>query len=352
MGFNYAFQESSMSMASGSEKQQSVDTSVISEEPVVHNSDSGLTPSATTVFDSGRSDDSGASTSRKLEHHLTTLDNMIADAQEPLHGPSCVCLKCIRILNVDGNDSPDFSSDDDLNEASAVFLSARQRTAAQDEAQSKAATDTNEQDESNIETQLIVADDRTEANSGLPFEPRAGCSRHAAIPHAQRNEAAVGGKPWCFKESKVKKVQRQALKSLQIAMDNDDGSDDSDNSIGQILRRIDERIPNVAEAVAREEAQDDELSSDSENELHASAKWPRVRRSWDSDSETTTDCDETDYSDEDDVRNFFVNFGNDDLERAKSNPITGHEQRPARRQNDTIDLDSSREEREMTVILS
>ncbi len=352
--FNLFLQASSLSGNTGELTERSLPQSESTEDTfVIHSKDSGLTPSATTVFDSGRSDDSGASTSRRLENHLTQLDNMIAEASAPMHGPSCVCLKCIRILNVDGNDSPDLSSDE---EPSAVFLSSRQGTAAQDEARPKAQDIVNradDVDESTVETQMPVHSARDNMTSGLPFEPVAGGSRAAAKTRVTNDGNNV--RPWNFKESHVQKAQRQAVKSLEIVMNSsdDEDSEDSNGSIAAILRRIDERIPSVAQAaaadLARGQDDDDGLSSDSENEARPTGRLPRVRRSWDSDSETTTDCDETDYSDEDDVRNFFVNNGIQDLERAKTNPITGHEQRRRRDPNDTIDLDSSREDRHEMV---
>ncbi len=77
--------------------------------------------STTSVFSSGRSNDSGACVRAKCEDEMTELDNVVPMVDDPPdHGPLCSCVKCYRILQVDGADS---TTDTEEDAPSAVYPS-------------------------------------------------------------------------------------------------------------------------------------------------------------------------------------------------------------------------------------
>ncbi len=276
---------------------------------------------------------------------------MIADAENKLHGTTCVCHKCIQILNVDGNDSPDISaessaaSQDDRPEARP---SARLLARATADKQCQETHD----NEMNLETQMPV---RMGGNptSGLDFEPTAGGSgqsKPANVCQAKKKTA------WNEKVAKSKKGQLAAERALNILDTISNASDDEadDNSIARLLHDIDENIQFVVRDSASDVAENDDGSDHEASDLEEAYqnRRPRVRRSWDSDSETTTSCDETDYSDAEDLRNFFADADGNDLRRAKDHPLLGKEPKDYDDMvefNDTIQLDSSDDEDEGRV---
>ncbi len=350
-----ALKESSLSVEDPTLGERSTPSSEESEDLLQHLPhelpDSGLTPSVTTIFDSGRSDDSGASTSRKLSNHLVELDKMIADAENELHGTNCVCHRCIHILNVDGNDSPDISTEssaegqDDLPEARASA-----RVVAQDSnAPLSKQADINE---GNIETQMPLASNGNQT-SGLGFEPIAGGSGEKMANVVRESKKT---KTWNEKPARRAKGHLAAQEALKIMDDMSDGSDadaePDENNIASLLRNIDEKIEFVVRESAHDKVGSDNASDNSDHEAsdleeRYRKRGPRVRRSWDSDSETTTSCDETDYSDEEDLRNFFAEANGTDLRRAKDHPLLGKEPRDYDDLvdiNNTIELDSTSDE--------
>ena len=291
--------------------------------------DSGLTASVTTVFDSGRSGDSGASVSRKMDDYVVEFDNRIPDSKEPLHGPSCVCLHCInKFPNLDGNDSP---SDLDSSQAGSDDDHATTQAQARQKAQVKVVSQQQADDEANIETQILSDLPTSERRDGLLDDPLPGPSRMTPW-----SNIATVKKPAIMFPEKCKPRVKEVSEIL---------GDKSTSSEASTIRGEDEvdkfleSVPDELEAEARAKAREDsicsflEISRDIEElsdmtESEDEREPLRVRTGWDSDSLTNSSCDSTDYSDEDDLRNFFIDGGREDIERARTDAILGHEPRP------------------------
>ncbi len=298
----------------------------------LNEADSFLTASATTEFDSGRTNDSGASVSRTLEGYTNELDNHVPHSQKPLHGEQCVCLKCIKILNVDGNESPS-----DLSSSSESDVCQQSQASAQALNQPQAATSQN-----NKEQDVVVRNKSRRVNNpsrddGLPMEPLPGPSRVTCwsdIPSPKRKN------PPFPEKAKSRHPNLDEVIGCGSPKSSNQGDSEGEDDVDQFLKSVQSNTNNNApEGEAQAKARDgevcdfldvsvdiDDLSdmTESEDELFEN----RVRTGWASDSVTNTTCDSTDYSDDDDLRNFFVDGGRTERDRAKTDAIIGREQRP------------------------
>ncbi len=315
-----------MSNESPSTSQQNISSTTESlPPPPNHESDSMMTASATTVFDSGRSDDSGASVSRRLDGYLNEFDNRVPDSKKPLHGKECVCLECITILNVDGNDSPDLSSSGESED-----LSPATQASSQALAKAQVAVDDNEK---------VATRDRAAPSNGqhladgLPHEPLPGPSR---VTHWSHIPSASRENPKFPQKSKARVPTLNEVLATGSPHSNQSSMSNGDDAVDNFLASVEERKKTQAQTKAQDKdglcdflelsVNIEDLSdmTDSEDERYEN----RVRTGWFSDPATNTSCDSTDYSDEDDLRNFFIDGGRDECDRARTNAILGREPRP------------------------
>ena len=201
---------------------------------------------------------------------------------------------------------------------------AQVEAAAKGDSQVDIATQMPARDEADVVTQMPSRQD------GLEQEPLPGPSRATVwdninIKNQQQSEKS--NFPPC----------KPCRRSKSLGYGPGPISDQSIQGLKENLHNFLSSVDGILEGEAQDQAHapssnepnsgDDDYLSSTDDEVRQDERAPRVRRSWDSDSETTSSCDSTDYSDEDDLRNFFVNGGRDDLERAKTDAILGPEPR-------------------------
>ena len=324
--------------------------------------DSALTLSMTTLLSSGRSDDSGADVA-KLDDKISYVSPILPTG--PSHGPTCHCLKCITIMQVDGNNElSDSDSSTSHQEASKVFLSSKQgkqsglsveaaaqsgpstsQAATQAEAQCEAPRRARSSESRTCHDEDSFSVDEADIETQLPAgHPRANRAQHADEPVpgpsalakqapkqklADRLEKDLEKANW-----RIRRMRDAILDTIDVmAEDSDESHDlaDTETSPTRPSDRTRDKTQDTVPTVT-------DLSDLSDIEVDNCGRCPRVRKNlFGSESTISTDMDSTDYSDDEDIRNFFMEDSARERFRAKNNPLFAKEKREPKPKPDTTE---------------